>query len=216
MAKVFQPYFTTKPEGHGTGLGLSVVHELVTTSGGAIDARSVPSLGTTFTVRFPLAEGRITPVSHPVIADPRDTGDHTVLLIDDEEAVRRSTRRILERTGYKVLEARSGDEGLRLLGTHRSSIAAIVTDLYMPGLSGPPLIERMRAEAPEIGCLAISGHAERFSRLKPEQSALIVQQKPCQAAVLIGHVVTLVEGTTTRRSNRNWGQTPISPAPRLA
>jgi PAS domain S-box-containing protein len=199
LKKIFQPFFTTKPEGHGTGLGLSVVNDIVQGAGGTITVNSTPGVGTTFAVQFPFAtgSGSSTGVDDGVQDYLPSCG--TVLVIEDEETVRRSTKRILEREGMMVIEARTGDAGLAALIANREMIDVVLSDLYLPGLSGPALVMRLRAEAPEVSCVVISGHPERFDKLAPEPGALAVLTKPCRAPQLLARVTEFVAATRLRR-----------------
>ncbi|HYV96807.1 MAG TPA: ATP-binding protein, partial [Gemmatimonadaceae bacterium] len=211
LERIFQPYFTTKPEGHGTGLGLAVVNDIVQAAGGTIRVTSNPADGTTFTVRLPIVPENATPPSNEAVVQAGSGAGIRVLFIEDEEAVRRATRRVLERDGFTVLEARTGDAGLATLLANREETDVILTDLYMPGLSGPALVERMRTDAPEIGCVVISGHAERFAALTADSDRLVVLTKPCRPPILIGH---LLEQARRTRGRRRATGAPVEHQPR--
>jgi len=121
------------------------------------------------------------------------------LLVEDEESVRRSTCRILERSGYRVLEARTGDAASPCSSPTGKRSTSSSRSLYA-GVVGSGARRRMRRDAPEIGCLVISGHAERFAKLTPEAGRLIVQSKPCRGSLLVEHAGHLAAGTAARRS----------------
>jgi CheY-like chemotaxis protein len=156
--RIFEPFFTTKPMGSGTGLGLSVVYGVVTQAGGMIRVDSELGRGTTMRVAFPYVAA--DDVSHTKELVPsRDTA-HGVLLVDDEAAVRTTTRRLLERNGWTVLEATNGEEGLALFHRHRSKLAVVLTDVRMPVLDGVALARRIQEEAPGFPVVFFSGYDE--------------------------------------------------------
>jgi two-component system, cell cycle sensor histidine kinase and response regulator CckA len=165
--KAFDPFFSTKPRGKGTGLGLSMVYGTVKQSGGSIQVESDPGRGARFLLRFPPADpGADGSESAQPAADdapnqsPRSTGGGCrILVVDDDSAVRRSVVRVLERSGFDCLEADEGDAALALL-LENPDISAVLSDLVLPGLSGFKLLERLRAERPELPLVAMSGYAE--------------------------------------------------------
>ena len=159
VSHIFEPFFTTKPPGKGTGLGLATVYGIVKQSGGYITATSEPGKGATFEVFFPLAD-------HPAEAPPevpariqgaRGTG--TILLVEDEAAVRRLAVRALRDRGYEVLEAANGEQALVRALECRHPLSLLVSDVVMPGLSGPALAERLRENLPALKVLYMSGYA---------------------------------------------------------
>ena len=162
MARIFEPFFTTKGEGRGTGLGLSTVYGIVKQSGGHIWVYSEPGHGTTFKACFPRLDG--LPATDGVngaasIEVPR--GSETVLVVEDEDTVRAVLRRTLHRHGYSVLEARNGREALQILDQHPGSIHLVVTDVVMPEIGGPELLERTADRHPDVRALFISGYTEQ-------------------------------------------------------
>lgn len=204
LARIFQPFFTTKPEQRGTGLGLWLVREIVEAAGGVIEVQSTPLEGTVVTLDLPAVDEPPSgdPDARPAPVRHADEG-RTVLLIEDEEPVRYVTRRILERNGFRVLEAAAGQPGLDLLVEHRRSIDVIVTDLHMQGLAGAALVQRLRDTAPEIGCLVVSGLAERFGAFTPKPYELAILAKPCDAGRLVREVGEFARATVERRTARN-------------
>jgi len=157
--RIFEPFFTTKGR-HGTGLGLATVYGIVKQSGGQVDVYSEPGLGSTFKIYLPRERGS-APLSRSgqgVRVAPR--GSETVLLAEDEEAVRRLARFILERQGYTVLEASDGAIALRVAQENPGKIALLITDVVMPNVSGPQLAEQLSRESPELKVLFLSGYTD--------------------------------------------------------
>ncbi|HYV98081.1 MAG TPA: PAS domain S-box protein [Gemmatimonadaceae bacterium] len=159
-ARIFEPFFTTKGPGKGTGLGLATVFGIVKQSEGLISVYSEPGVGTTFKVYFPECV-RDTPIKGTrTVTTPAVGGRETILLVEDEDSVRTVARRILTGRGYNVLEARSGDAALGVLGVHASEIDLVVTDVVMPGMSGRQLAEAVRATRPDTRVLFMSGYTD--------------------------------------------------------
>jgi CheY-like chemotaxis protein len=160
LARVFEPFFTTKEVGKGTGLGLSTVYGIVKQSGGNIWVYSEPGVGTVFKVYLPqvgAAEGT-TEKPAPDIKEFR--GSETILLVEDEDVVRGLTRKILVEAGYKVLDARSGDEAIRLCRHYRGPIDLLLTDVVMPETSGKEVAERLQELRPAARVLFMSGYTD--------------------------------------------------------
>jgi CheY-like chemotaxis protein len=186
--RAFEPFYTTKEPGRGSGLGLSTVYGIVSQCGGAVDISSAPGKGTAVRVYLPAVEAAPAPAEEcgarkgSAVRAPRAG---TVLLVEDEEAPRRLLHRALTRMGYAVLEARSGEEALSLWHSKRSEIDAVVSDVVMPGMGGPALVERLRAEAPRLPVVFISGYAQG---VLPDPAALgdrvTLLEKPFALAAL--------------------------------
>ena len=183
LARVFEPYFTTKPPGKGTGLGLSTVLGLATQHGGRVEAASTPGRGATFTVHLPRAG----------VAPPRPAGaaGRTVLVVDDEPGVRELIREILELHDYTVLEARDADEALGAAARHAGPIALTIADLQLPGLAGPDVVARLRVERPGLPALFISGDLSDADGLRP------VLYKPFSVDALVRAVEEALERPRT-------------------
>jgi two-component system cell cycle sensor histidine kinase/response regulator CckA len=160
QSHLFEPFFTTKEKGEGTGLGLSTVYGIIKQSGGNIWAYSEPGQGTTFKVYLPRVEEAVkkyTPRTAPTVLPG---GSETVLLVEDEEAVRTIVSKILKNKGYTVLEAHHGNEALRICEHYDGPIQLMVTDVVMPQMSGRELAERLMLLRPEIRVLFMSGYPD--------------------------------------------------------
>ncbi len=161
---LFEPFFTTKEQGHGTGMGLSTVYGIVKQCGGDISVQTEVGQGTTFHIYLPrYREAAVQPAER--VADlPPDTtrGWETILLVEDEAVVRELTVQILQADGYQILEAGSGTEALRIAAEHQAPIHLLLTDVMMPGLSGPELADQLRLHHPDIRVLFLSGHDNRL------------------------------------------------------
>jgi nitrogen-specific signal transduction histidine kinase/ActR/RegA family two-component response regulator len=156
--RVFEPFFTTKVVGEGTGLGLATAYGIVKESRGAIDVESALGRGTTVRVLLPRAAARVAEREERPAAVSL-AGSETILLVEDEDSVRRFVARALAERGYDVIEAENGDEGLRLGERRIGAIAALVTDLEMPGLGGLGLIHQLRVVRPGLPVVVLSGYA---------------------------------------------------------
>jgi CheY-like chemotaxis protein len=154
---VFEPFFTTKSPGKGTGLGLAMVYGIVRQSAGYISVQSELGQGATFTVHLPAIEGDTAVEALPA---PLPVGSETVLLVEDEEGVRRLIATILEQHGYRVLEAAGGEEAIGTYRTYPHPIDLLITDMVMPRMKGPELAARLHAEHSELRVLYVSGYAD--------------------------------------------------------
>jgi PAS domain S-box-containing protein len=159
-AHLFEPFFTTKPAGEGTGLGLATVYGIVKQSGGYIWVYSEPGRGTTFKLYFPVMPD-LPPVQEQRIARAGDDEYHTILIVDDDEHVRAVARDVLRESGYRVMEAHSGEEADHLAATHAGPIHLLVTDVVMPGMTGVDLVLRLRGSRPGLRAVFMSGYGRR-------------------------------------------------------
>jgi len=162
---IFEPFFTTKAPGKGTGLGLATVHGIVTQSGGTIAVQTELGIGTTFTIRLPRAAGLSNSSGAPVPtgaprADKSPAAGGTILLVEDEAALRMVARRVLAAQGYDVLEARHGADAARISASHSGRIDLLLTDVVMPELGGLELARLVRQQRPGTPVLYVSGYTD--------------------------------------------------------
>jgi signal transduction histidine kinase/CheY-like chemotaxis protein len=195
QARIFDPFFSTKPTGHGSGLGLSTVYGIVEQSGGHIAVESAPAQGATFTIFLPRHEG--AEAAPPAMPDRRRLpgGQETLLLVEDEAAVRSSVRRLLEKHGYTVIEARHGQDALTLMESGAAPIDMVVTDLVMPEMGGRELVERLRARQPALKVLFMSGYSELAvagNGVMPQGSGFV--EKPFTVEQLIRRTREILDG----------------------
>ncbi|KAB2965763.1 MAG: PAS domain S-box protein [Thermoanaerobaculia bacterium] len=195
LPHVFEPFFTTKKPGEGTGLGLATVFGIVEQHRGWIDVQSEPGRGTELRIFLPAsstAEGVIRETVRP----PARGGEETILLVEDDPAVRELAREILEQRGYRVLEAGSGAEALRVWPTVRDRVALLLTDLVMPeGVSGHQLAQRLRTDRPGLKVIYTSGYsAEIAGREFAPSSDEAFLQKPFSTAVLLETLRRCLDG----------------------
>ncbi|MCO4097971.1 MAG: response regulator [Gemmatimonas sp.] len=184
--RAFEPFFTTKGVGQGTGLGLATVFGIVKQFGGSITLESIPGSGSLFSLYFPIHDGVVD--APPVLPDSaHSTSTATILLVEDEAAVRNAARRMLERRGYTVLEARHGADALLVWREKRATIDAVVTDLRMPEMGGRELVQQLRAEQPALPVVYMSGYSEQSV---PDADAMRTAflEKPFTMDGLIGAV----------------------------
>ena len=172
QSKIFDPFFTTKPVGQGTGLGLATVYGIVKQSGGFITVDSEVGRGAAFRIYLPrqrIDANAVVEVAAP--AAPRDvTGQDTILLVEDEEAVRSFAARALRMRGYNVLEASGGEEALEIVKRGDTEIHLLITDVVMPNMDGPTMVRHVKELKPDLAVIFMSGYAEEAFR-RSEQSS---------------------------------------------
>ncbi len=192
--KIFEPFFSTKDVGKGTGLGLSTVYGIVKQSGGFIYAKSTPGGGSTFSILLPrhvpdAAEEAQLGAEAPAAAAADLTGTGTVLLVEDEEAVRAFAARALASRGYTVLEAASGVDALEVIDEHGGKVDLIVSDVVMPEMDGPTLLKELRRRRSDLKVIFVSGYAEEaFRKNLPEGEKFTFLPKPFTLKELVAAV----------------------------
>ena len=185
QAQIFDPFFTTKAKGKGTGLGLSTVYGIIKQSGGYIWIYSEPGQGTTFKIYLPRVQGEEVPLKKEDAPQELLQGSETVLIVEDDKAVRNFSKKVLKRSGYNILEAQDGEEALMLSKAHEGHIDLLLTDMVMPKMSGKDLADRLLALRPETKVLFMSGYTDnaiiRHGTLEPDANFL---QKPFTPEIL--------------------------------
>jgi PAS domain S-box-containing protein len=197
---LFEPFFTTKAVGYGTGLGLSVVHGIVEQSGGHVSVTSAPGMGTSFRVVLPAVQHTETPASGTLAIEP-PKGSETILLVEDEENVRRIAVRTLRQNGYTILEAADGPTALQMVRNVNGAVDMLITDVVMPHMGGREVAEAVRALAPGIKVMFSSGYTDdavvRHGVLEADVAFL---QKPFTGKTLLARVREVLDtrGTPPR------------------
>jgi two-component system cell cycle sensor histidine kinase/response regulator CckA len=195
--RIFEPFFTTKLHGHGTGLGLSTVFGIAQQSGGGVWVYSEPGRGSTFKVYLPRVEG---PLDAPDRIPPSRNlrGTETILLVEDEEAVRVVAQHILERNGYRVIVAQNPGDAILLREQHVEPIHLLLTDVVMPGINGAELAAQLTGRSPEMKVLYMSGYTDgSIASLGALQSSASFLQKPFTSQSLTRKVRSVLEGEET-------------------
>lgn len=193
--RIFEPFFTTKSAGKGTGLGLATVYGIVKQSGGFIWVYSEPHKGTTFKLYFPTVEGRAEKAV-PETAEVVPTGSETVLVVEDEAALRIATRELLQSKGYTVLDAASGLEALRLAQTGKVDV--LLTDMIMPGMTGIELAKNVVELHPDSRVIYMSGYTDRVLELESLPPGTRFLQKPFSLSVLAKTIRAVLQETSRR------------------
>jgi PAS domain S-box-containing protein len=197
LSHIFEPFFTTKEPGKGTGLGLSTVYGIVQQSGGSIWVYSEPGRGTTFKIYLPRIKESVAEAVEKRTEPESPRGSETILVVEDDEIVRKLTCQALRRYGYLVVEAANGGEALLACERHPGTIPLMITDVVMPQISGPELAARLRQLHPEIHVLYISGYTEdavvRHGLLDEARSFL---QKPFTPSTLVHKVRDMLDQQT--------------------
>ena len=185
MAKIFEPFFTTKEKGQGTGLGLSTVYGIVQQNYGDIIVTSTKGFGTCFTIILPLSSAELTVRKDNALSGINEGQNETILLVEDDLTLLDMTRRMLERTGYKVLPANGGQEAMRLASKEGVQIDLLLTDVVMPEMNGKELCDKMKARIPDLKILYMSGYTSNvLGHIGVLDDGLLLVAKPFSRKVL--------------------------------
>jgi len=195
--KIFEPFFTTKEDGRGTGLGLSTVYGIAKRCGGAIDVYSEPGKGTAVKVYLPKAENSDS-AAQPETANSSPRGNETVLLVEDEEAVRNIVCTALEAQGYRLMVASSGEEALHLMKGHSGPVDLLITDVVLPELNGKEVARRLHKKKPGMAVLFMSGYTDiALNDSSAPEAQVHFLGKPFTPAALNRKVRELLDGAST-------------------
>jgi len=194
--RIFEPFFTTKPKGAGTGLGLSMVYGFVKQSGGAVSVDSAPGRGSTFALLLPRTIGAAdrTPTPKQLAPQP-GRGSGTILIAEDERALRRLSATVLGQAGYRSLEASDGQQALDMFTVHSRQIVMVVTDVVMPRMGGIELAARLRKTHPDLPILFVTGYVEQGEALHESTAGAPVLLKPFSPEALLRAVAAVPEGS---------------------
>src|ERR1700743_1470119 len=195
MPRILDPFFTTKPVGEGTGLGLATVYGIVKQSDGWIAVDSRPGEGAAFRIFLPVYIPSATPAATPIPLAPkrpvaRDlSGIGRILFVEDEDAVRGVAAKLLRARGYEVIEACAGEEALALAELHAGQIDLLISDVIMPGMDGPSMLKKARKLLGEAPVMVLSGYAEaEFSDLLEGETGITFLPKPLDIKILAERV----------------------------
>ena len=193
---LFEPFFTTKPIGKGTGLGLAMVYGLTRQCGGSVTCSSQPGRGTVVTMLFPRVDEAGVPTQ-----TTRTGGTETILLAEDDDAVRSLTYAMLTSAGYRVLQAGDGREALDI-SRAQDRLNLLLTDVLMPGMNGPELARRLQADRPSLKVLFMSGYLKDLGPGEPEPTDSQFLQKPFTMSELLMSVRGILDARQSNRSSR--------------
>ena len=198
--RAFEPFFTTKPQGHGTGLGLSTVWGIVESHGGKVTIESQPGKGAMFTISLPMSKAKPVTLPTRVLTD-RTVIRGTVLLVDDEEAVRMTSRRLLERMGLDVVTAENGAEALEMFSKHAAEIRLVVLDMGMPVMGGAECFRRLR-ERSCVPVLIVTGFSVDEDAQALVAAGASLMEKPFSSTQLKAEVLRLITSEQSARHSQ--------------
>jgi len=218
--RIFEPFFTTKAADEGTGIGLAEVRDIIHIHGGRIGVKSDPGRGTTFSVYLPAStrDDRHDRLARQPVEAPKPSAFGTrltILLVDDEEAVRRAFRRLLRQAGYQVLEASSGHEAVQVFQLTDPQPSLVILDLDMPSATGEETQRLLRKIEPDVRVLGISGHnSPKREEVMRQDGAIAILHKPVSVQHLLQSVKDgLTVENSMRALERRQSSTTIDIAP---
>jgi CheY-like chemotaxis protein len=189
---LFEPFFTTKEKGKGTGLGLSIVYGAVQQFSGFVEVDSAPNEGTEFRLFFPSAP-RTLVRAKPKGLEPVRGGPETILLVEDEESLRQLVSRVLRSYGYRVVQARNGSEGVTAFAGMPQPPDLVLSDIVMPQMGGPQMVEELRKDHPGLKVLFMSGFTGEFSGDREARAGATILMKPFTAETIAQRVRQLLD-----------------------
>jgi PAS domain S-box-containing protein len=194
ISRIFEPFFTTKPPGQGTGLGLSTAYGIIKQSGGYIAVDSAPGAGTSFTILLPRVFDIAEPTAAAATPEPATSASRgTVMLVEDEAAVREATKRMLRKFGFTVVEAKHGEDALLLWERGAAGIDVVLTDVVMPVMGGAELAKALRERKPDLRVVFMSGYTQGTLELSSmDEAATRFLPKPFTADQLVGTLRELI------------------------
>jgi CheY-like chemotaxis protein len=192
QAQIFEPFFTTKELGRGTGLGLAAVYGIVKQLEGYIWVESEAGRGTAVQIYLPKSEQMAQAAAEPVSTDISEVGTETILLVEDEGGVRRFVKIMLQRMGYRVIEAESAEAALTLVATLTAPIDLLLTDVVLPGMDGRELAARVTSERPGLQVLYMSGYTGRAWSPGALEPGVHLLEKPFTAQALLTRIRELL------------------------
>jgi two-component system, cell cycle sensor histidine kinase and response regulator CckA len=193
LSHIFEPFFTTKDRTKGTGLGLATVYGTVRQSGGCVTVSSKPASGTTFQIYLPRVEEPVEEVEAPALVPQIAQGAETILVVEDDDAVRRMTREFLKIKGYTVIEAPRAADAIQMMEAHKEEIDLVLTDVLMPGMKGRELVARLTEMRSDIKVLYMSAYTEdaaiNIGVLNPGTEFIEKPFGPDDLAIKVRHVL---------------------------
>jgi CheY-like chemotaxis protein len=198
-SRLFEPFFTTKRPGQGNGLGLATVYSIVKQDGGTIDVQSDPGQGTRVIVRLPQVQEAAKELPPILQSVPMREEPETILLVEDNLAVRKSMRRVLVECGYRVLEAAGGAAALKVCQHHKTPIDLLLVDLVMPGMSGREVARQLRCSQPGLRVLYVSGYDQQRTG-ETNGEPIVLFRKPFTGRALVQKVREVLEESPRARS----------------
>jgi CheY-like chemotaxis protein len=194
VERAFDPFFTTKAPGSGSGLGLATVHAIAEQCGGGASIESAPGRGTSVQVLLPLSAARPASPARRAEPSPSLEGDETILLVEDEAAIRKLIQTVLRQRGYHIISACDGAEAVELAREPETKIDLVITDVVMPRLSGIELAKQLRTTRPGLKMIFMSGYAQEGSFAKtPMGEDAEILEKPFSPTLLLGVVRRLLD-----------------------